>query len=488
MTRNEVKKIATFSWLIRKAEQLSRKDPAEYTRLRSDGSDKFLKGCITTMSNFDTGNQCQFALYSPGNAKKGRSADAYVVIDGHREKGKFYTRYNLLATATKYRKRMHKWLPISLPEGMKCDGTTPAVYFNADGSVHRNGKFFGGRRMRRGTPDAIYLVIRDGDGKFVDHGMEHSLASHGNELLEKSVGERFHYSDPIDLAHSFLPGTVQSKLDWYKSMVPPEVLNHDLQYDAKSGAVSNASCSPPLWDADKVRLMAAKVHSAALRLTKSFPHIKIAMYPAEACSGDETGSSAYEEHRTSRFGGLRTPVVVGFTEHGTPRLWLLPELVVYWIDDRKDTHHHMHDEPRWIRIKIPPAGSKQLERRDNESYLNTVWRWGMKHNTHSLTRQMKMGCVIERAYHGLVSLRHDPSVMDGQLWSATRRRQSRLANGQNDFDHKLHDWDRDPMGVIVFDASHKDSGYKRLEPRVMKPEVIFNAIEERELVDSLPLC
>jgi hypothetical protein len=41
---------------------------------------------------------------------------------------------------------------------------------------------------------------------------------------------------------------------------------------------------------------------------------------------------------------------------------------------------------------------------------------------------------------------------------------------------------------MVWEYSDKDQTFGYDEARVMKPEGIFNSIEERELVNSLPLC
>lgn len=465
----EVKKIPTFSWLVRKADQFYRKNRDEYLKLRTSGSDKFLRGCIVQLWCPEHGGTFAFHIKSPAGGMQ-----TYATIDSRFEKGEFYTRYMIHATATRYRKRMHKWLPISLPDGIKAGVTTPAVYFNADGTVAKQGHWYGARRGRSGDPSEQFLVIRDSDGKFIPWGRDPSGQDH--------VGFRFHPQEPTDLHHGFIPGTVESKLEWYKSMVPPEFANHDFVKDGKAFVAKPVD--KPLWNADRVKLLAAKVHSEALRLTKAYPHIKIAMFPG--CLFLTDSKYFAEDFRMSRFGGNRSTVVVGFSEHGHPLLWNLPELVIYWVADKKDTQYKASDEARYIRVVFPPVGCPQLERRNNESYMTTTYRWGLKNSLRELQRYTSSH-AIERAYHQLKCLKIGAKA-DGTLWSQSRRPSVGSKYPDHPCDGLLHNWDESQSVVMVWEFSQMDNGYRSIEPLAAKPEGIFSQIEERELIDCLPLC
>jgi hypothetical protein len=60
--------------------------------------------------------------------------------------------------------------------------------------------------------------------------------------------------------------------------------------------------------------------------------------------------------------------------------------------------------------------------------------------------------------------------------------------GEVDSEKDVHDWSDSQSVVMVWEYSDKDQTFGYDEARVMKPEGIFNSIEERELVNSLPLC
>jgi hypothetical protein len=80
---------------------------------------------------------------------------------------------------------------------------------------------------------------------------------------------------------------------------------------------------------------------------------------------------------------------------------------------------------------------------------------------------------------------------DNSLRSPTRMK---LLNGhpymkgEVDSEKDVHDWSDSQSVVMVWEYSDKDQTFGYDEARVMKPEGIFNSIEERELVNSLPLC
>lgn len=450
----DVKKIPTFSWLVRKAEALMRKDRFAYAQLRR-GSETFLKGCRVTLSMPENGGGMKFNLTTLKDHKD------YVVITGFKDKEEFYTHYQTHFTATQYRKRMHKWLPVTLPNGASLAVDTKAIFHNADGSVAAEGKWYCTRRGREGKPSIGVMVIRDRDGALLLDGKAQEIAARSN------------YHQPIDLWHGMIPGSAQSKMDWYASLKPPEFDNHDL--DVVNGVAVHDKVNEPLWDEKKVRLLAAKVHAGALRLAKGYPHIKIAMLSGRDWGGENDDGNA--NFRGSRF-GARNPVVIGRHANGKPLLWMLPELIAYWIVPPEETRHQMVVEVRCIRVVIPPVGCRQLVRRNNESYVTLTYRWGPQ-------RTINSGYAIERAYHQLecVGIGKDD---DG--WSGGSYRSSVVPFGQSRLDAVLHDWDVDPNVVIVHDQTDERHIYRSSCARAAKPEGVFSKIEEAELIDSLPLC
>jgi hypothetical protein len=471
-TRNEVKKIPTMTWLLRRAETLYRKDPAEYKKLRNDGSDKFLKGCLTKMALQDTNYCTTFQLMSPGKS------DAYAQITGAKVGEEFYTHYHLYFTTTQYRKRMHKYLPVSMPVWVKAGLNTTATYHNADGSVARVGRWHGGKPRRKGGPDCAGLVIRDRDGKFMDSVQDFSGVQN---ILQNS-----HASQPIDLMHGFLPGTCLSKIDWYASMVPPEWDNHDVWPVMKGSDVGGTAykIAEPVWDKDRMRALATRVHADAIKMTKQFPYLKVALYPGKTFTG------AHEVERI-RFGGsVRMDVVVGRNDQADPLFYRLPELVLHWIEPSKNTAHKMHPEPRWIRVVIPPAGSRQLMS-DGYSAFSADYLWGKSMDSNRYRREVfDRKRPLARAFRQLPCYRLG-MLPNNSLRSATRMKMlggHAYAKGEVESEKDLHDWSDSQSVVMVWELSDHSQTFGYDEARVMKPEGIFNSIEERELVNSLPLC
>jgi len=476
----ELKKIPTFSWLVRKTEALMRKEPQSYLGLRQAGTDRLLRGCTVKMTCNDAGHPFVYRLFAPKELTK-----PYATIMGHKEGKEFYTVYQVNFTTTQYRKRMHKWLPVSMPVGVRCGLDTVAHYFNADGTLAYFGQWHGGRERRNGRPDCDAMIIRDRDGKFLGE-----VAYHGEHSAERmQVMSHLNTSNPVDLWHDFIPGSVQSKLDWYKSMTPPEFDNHDMVASGGVPATIKVSkVDEPVWNEIRVKTLAAKVHSEAIRLTKTYPHIKIAMFPGGPWT---EGGDAFIKGTMTRFsgggGGQRTPVIVGRDSQGEPLMWMMPELVLYWVAPKHETSHQVHCEARFIRVVIPPAGSRQLLRTDNLSSLSATYRWGKKN-----TRMLEMNVLhrkqaIERAHHQLVCYSiGNPS--DGSLWNYGRHRGSPFVHGKHEIDAKIHNWDESQSVVVVYDQSDNTNYWGHYEARAAKTEGIFNHIEERELVDSLPLC
>jgi len=474
---SELKKIPTFSWLVRKTEALKRKDPEAYADLRQTGTINLIRGCLVRMWCKDTGQEFVYRLYAPKNP-----TNAYASITGHQEGSEFYTCYKLEFTTTQYRKPMQRWLPVSFPNGVKCEATTPAVYFNADGTQAYVGHWNGGRRQKTGSPDCDHLIIRDRDGRLLADG-----DSNGAYLEERlDVIQNMHPNNPVDLWHEFIPGAVLSKLDWYKSMVPPQVDNHDMVIEGKEIKVPKVD--EPVWNEMRVKTLAAKVHSEAIRLTKTYPHIKIAMIPGGPFGAEHT--SIWHDDRMSRFSGggsIRNPVVVGRDAIGEPFIWLLPELVLYWVASRSETNHKLHSEAQFIRIVIPPAGSRQLLRTDGKSSMTLTYRWGKKSERTLTSNVLRRGLSIERAHHQMLCYGAG-NEMDGGLRQYGRHRHPGMNFGTHTLDSQLHNWDESQAVVVVHDKPAGRAYWENHGPKASKPEGIFGDIEERELIDCLPLC
>ena len=476
---SEPKKIPTFSWLIRKAERLLRTDPLEYSLMRQDkGTTKMLKGAIVRLELQDNTQRNVFHVYAKPAAHKPRLRDPYFSVDGHYQNGEHYTLYSVGFTTTQYRQRMHKYLPVTMPNGVKCGESTRCVFHNADGTISREGYWHGGKRSRRGSPDCSWLLVRDKDGKFMD-------SFNGGPGVE--IGQNIHFANPTDLIHGFLPGTVQSKLDWYASMVPPDLECYGIWpvMPKVSGGGTPYKVDAPIWDHNKVRTLAAKVHSEAIRISKRFPYLKIALYPAASWKGED-GDYYAEPLRLNRFGGnARRPVVVGRDHNCDPYMWTLPELVLYWTDPvvRYDQKYTV---ARWIRVVIPPVGCQGLAPQGNSSFSDT-YRWGKSQGERNYQRQILSGThALEAAHHGLIC-RTVGSQEYMNLVAQQRYRSGNVDRGVHAMDAKTHDWN-DQSVVVVYDNSEEQPYAHHIDPTAAKPEGLFAKIEERELIDSLPLC
>ncbi len=479
---SETKKIPTFSWLVRRAEALLRKDPAEYARLRVEGSDKLLRGCLVHMNLGDSGGKTCFRLLAPDKHE-------YAMVSGMQFQGEFYTRYRFHIKPSTYRKRMHKFLPISLPEGARCDTATLCIYHNADGSLSHEGSWIGGRPRRDGKPSLdTCLVVRDSSGELIK--------ATPNTAKLRAAGQQEDSSTPMDVLHGFLPGSCGSKLDWYASMECPEVTHYETEYETKGTQVVGQTATAldaPLWDTKKMKLLAAKAHSTALRFTKKFPHMKIAMYPM-AREPDlqvnhiyQRGPLAYDRFDQD----TRPTVVMGRDINDNPIQYWLPMLVVYWVGSAAKVYPFAYDEIqhhmqllRSIRIVIPPAGCGGLiPKKPGDKSVSDSWRPGYKANTWGFNRKV-MGekASQERAMHGLqcfVSRQPDKNLY--------HYRHSQKDGGLD----LIHDWATDQGKVMVTETLEGESQWQQfnhIEPYACDPSQVFSHIEEKELLDSIPMC
>ncbi len=481
---SEVKRIPTFSWVLRRAEALLRKDPAEYGKLRGGTSDKFLKGCISRLDLGESNASVFLTLYTPQGRK-------YATLHGVRHKGELYTVYHPQWFATTYRKRMHRFLPVSLPQGVKPTGQTECIYFNADGTVAMKGFWHGGRRGRAGSPCEEYMVIRDRDGKFVKRDEMKPLQ---DRSLYNMV--EFHRaSNPVDLWHDFLPGTCHSKLDWYSSMAVPKVPHFQTKW--ASGQAEVTELPGPLWDEQKMKTLAARVHSEALRVSKQYPHIKIALYPMAVCTdGDPKELGHHDPVTLTRFSqrhgdASRDGYVLGRDKDDEPIRYYLPELVAYWtLPGDKVGGHFQVEAARWIRVVIPPVGCESLLMGpDKTSAFCKFYRWGRTKYPSNYTNTVVGGrSALERAYHQLVA-GADNTWQRKSIRHFLNGGRSYHRHGEHTADKVIHDWSEKKSVAVVWDNSpDRVEVWSAQDPYVSRPEDIFKSIEEKELMDSLPLC
>jgi hypothetical protein len=129
-----------------------------------------------------------------------------------------------------------------------------------------------------------------------------------------------------------------------------------------------------------------------------------------------------------------------------------------------------------------------LLRTDGNSSLVHTYRWGRRNTSLLETNVIHRKQSIERAHHQLVGYAVG-QVSDGSIWNYGRHRSAADKFGDHALDSKVHNWDESDRVVMVYEQSDNSGHYwGHYEGRVAKPEGIFNHIEERELVDSLPLC
>lgn len=450
-TTSEVKKILTFTQIVGRLRRLLAKDKAEYhAAFGNNGSTKVIPGALVRCEKFGNGGGVgRVFLYKTGAVGLNYHS-AYAIIYGQKFGDEYYTRYSVEATPTQYGLRMHKYLPISLPEGMKCRATTPAIYFNADGTEALRGTWRGSRRGYAGDPDTgpHGLIIRDSDGKFIDC----------NHIRNPKHPFRDHHHDNsihnVAMMQGFIPGTTDSKIEWYASMRCPED-------------------TPGLWDQDRVRLLAAKVHKEFLQFSKDYPHCKIAMFPMALF---EKGVASVNSDCQWGWGRQREPHVLHRTDSGEPVLYYLPEIVLYW----QPKAARLGEGNRFIRVTIPPHGCKLLERGKTSAFSET-FRWG--ESASGFRRAKNVGLPMETVFH---SLRYKKQGTSGSV--STGQGYGLIEKHEND--KKIVYWPDHRNMVAVHDASEEAVDWYQFNcgGYGMRPDEILSSMKERELLDSLPLC
>ena len=487
---SEIKKTPTFSWLIRRAEALLRKDPSEYALLRTAESTKLLPGCRVSMSLQDRHSETVFHI-------KTLSGASYATVRGMQYKGVFYTRYKFDITPTKYRKRMHKYLPITLPEGARCNANTPCIYHNLDGSVAKTGEWEGGRQRRSGRPDlGQVLCFIDSDGTLVSgesDDIQHMLRA---ALMDDS-------STPIDLLHGFLPGSCHSKIDWYDSMECPEVEHYRTTYKPMANShkveAERVDLLPgPLWDTKKMKLLAARAHSSALAFVKKFPHMRLALYPMAQVVETRDGLNHHAGNPLwlDRFHGeTRQSVVLGRDKDDDPITYYLPQLVVWWSESVGHKYPHAYHAEmkhfqglRFVQVVVPPVGCESLSRGPGDfSARNAYHRPGPKDDSWSFRHWVGTGKEVqERACHKLLC----HQARSGDRHIEMYRIRGRI-EPLSELDNKFHDWQTDQSKVYVTEQVEGEGQWQdsmSIAAYACDPSQVFSHMEEKELLDSLPMC
>ena len=454
-TPTEVKHIPTYTYIVSRVKKLLASSPLEYKKAFSVGTTKIVPGATVVLNKFSRGGIGKVKLYANDPKNSAEYRDPYAHITAHWWHGEAYTRYTIEASPSKYRKRVHKFLPVSLPEGMKSSGNrTPAIYFNADGTEAGRGQWIGSRRGYSGDPDSRTLLIRDRDGKFMN-------CRDKNEENEKIFHLSYQNEEVnVALMQGFIPGAVESKIDWYDSLKCPDDL-------------------PGCWDQDRVRLMAAKVHSEFLKFAKQYPHCKVALNPMTRYVKGDEGQEMISTDVQFGYGVAREPHVLGRDlKNDGPIFFYLPEITLYWFRENQGS-----DSLRFIRVTIPPYGSEYLKHNGYSMFAET-YRWG--NNTAGYARAKREGLPMESVFHTLRFKK--PGV--SPTWSVNQRFYGGIHKHPAEGESNAIYWPDANDMVGVLDASADSLDWYELHQGGYgcRPGDILSSMRERELIDSLPLC
>jgi len=465
---SELKKIPTFSWMLRRADYLLRNDPQEYRKMNAGGSDKMLRGVTVRMYSHAEGDgQDLFQIYVGGRQ--------YATIQPSLVDGQWYTFYGINALPTHYRQRVHKYLPVTLPEGMKSMNDTPAIFHNADGSVAATGHWIGGRRGRAGwasipnVSSHISLVVKDSDGSFQTSAAVMAAAS------------KWMNQSPNDLMHGFMPGVCTSKIKWYDSMRPADVEQYESVYDKDGDLVAANKIDAPLWNFEKMRTLAARVHSAAIKFVKHNPALRIALYPMQLVRDHvdhayDHGPLWFDRFDDENSGGRRGSVVIGRNIQDTPYCYFLPTLVVYKIAapaGYMSTYYgpDVMRSVQFLKVTIPPVGSLSLNR-GPENYVVNSQTFREPGPSRGWSIHAK-----ERACHGLLCFKVRSSDQ-GYI------RTTSPTPHNPDADSQYHDWQGDQNAVMVKECWDGIT----YQPYAARPDQVFDHLLEQQLLESLPVC
>lgn len=435
------KTVVTYSWLARKAMALFRKDRSEYRKLFGvDGSDKILRGASVGWSRDTDHSQC-FRIRA-GDKELCRLV---LVSRG----GKKYTWYLPRWTSTEYRKRIvDKYLPWTLPEGVRSRHNqrgcmTKCIYHNADGSVARDGIWTGGRPRRPGYPDLDTMICDD-----------------TGALVLNPDGLKDERCEALAVLGWFDEAS-QTRKEWLDSI----------------RLMPTGFC-----DTDKMLTVAAKAYLAAARMCEKYPKMRMALFPSKHWDPEDL---------YGRQGGTE-PVVIARRER-EPVLWSLPEVMVYWEEERSDGFNY------FLRLfmKIPPHGNPGLDP-TGKSGQASVFQRDPRHAALWWQKVPTDERGWEYAYHQLRAYRDDVPAdarSNNIPLSGAWYPHGQPPEDWKQLDERLVVWPEaeDRVLVQLHGRHHHWPDLDNLPfdlhtPIAMKPENVMALFEERMLLDSLPLC
>jgi hypothetical protein len=332
---------------------------------------------------------------------------------------------------------------------------TQCLFHNANGSVAETLKWSGGRRSRtgrmkyRGADGEWYrreIVICDTDGKAVLNP----------DLPEELELERTDEEAMTEMG--FFPGASRTRSEWLKSI-----------------------SDMPFVDNQRMLTLAAKSYLMANKLSVKYPSMRMAIFPARPAPEHE---SVFD----FRFGYDTTPhTVIHRDENGEPTMYVLPAVVLYWAKRNRGGN-----EWSYLTVTIPPHGSEQLDPVGHSSYRSGTIRRPTDNRGYSRLETPKF---YERAYHSIPAFRDDvkpderetfakhhiPILYGDPVWGAENSIDSRLVNWADKSSvHKVH--------VKLTGSDDHGTPFDNDNAVAMRPDDIALKLEEKFLLDSLPLC
>jgi hypothetical protein len=444
------KTVLTYSWLVRKAMAMFRKDKDEYIHMvQGAGTDKMLRGVRVKWEGYNSTIYQGFSLRDPASGRK------HATLYCNYRDGKAYTFYEMNFTTTGYRKRfVDKYMPITLPEGVRSRHNTagrytPCIIHHADGSVHSQARWQGGGRNRAGSVENTALVICDDTGKFVDDRI--------------MVAER-NLCGPYEEARrvfGWFDAASRNRTEWLESIK----------------AMPEGTC-----DHKKMLAVAARAYLAAHKMVSKYPHLRMALFPA--VKWDE-GSLDFRIARF-RFGDEHTTgVVVARDAANNPTLFFMPAVLVYWIEPGLTENNVVR-----LSMTIPPHGNPLMDPTGGPALSSKTVRES-RDGKRSWDRVPIPG-ALERPYNALRAWRAD-SVGDsmGRHYEYTAFDPS--FNGpMGEQDKKLVLWHKSENKVLAevscSQTNEIETPLPMDTPIGMKPEDVAARFEEKLLLASLPLC
>ena len=236
----------------------------------------------------------------------------------------------------------------------------------------------------------------------------------------------------------------------------------------------------PYCDTSKVLEVSAKAYLAAARMCEKYPKMRMAMFPAGIYQHGHDIRSQWHQH------GGKT-AVLHRDSFGTPTLWYLPEVLVYWDEVAEDG-------PGFVTMSmtIPPHGCELLDPTDKTGVLSRRAR--TKADAKDYWNSVPLPLAYECAYHTLPS--YDPSTPADERvpFSGTQYTTYHYGEDGHDREEYMTFWPKHTNKVMVKVASkHHSDGDIPLPlpmdvPLTMKPEEVLLTFEEKMLLESLPLC